>query len=53
MPDFVIKKVKHFGCRGGPAGTFNFADRSEILFEWNDNVEKSSERRITLYHISR
>jgi hypothetical protein len=43
MPDSIIRKVKHFGRRGGPAGAFNFADRSGILFEWNDNVGKSSE----------
>ncbi len=41
MPDSMINKVKHFGHRGGPDGAFNFADRSGILFECNDEVDKS------------
>jgi hypothetical protein len=40
MTDSIIRKVKHFGCRGGLASAFNFSDRSGILFEWNDDVDK-------------
>jgi hypothetical protein len=43
MPDSIIRKVEHFGHRGGPAGAFDFADRSGILFGWNDDVDKSLE----------
>jgi hypothetical protein len=43
MPDLIIRKVKHFGCKGGPASAFDFSDRSGILFEWNDDVDKSLE----------
>ncbi len=46
MHDSVIKKVEHFGLRSGPAGAFNFADRSGILFEWNEDVDKSLESLI-------
>jgi hypothetical protein len=41
MPDLIIRKVEHFGRRGRPAGAFDFADRSGILFEWNEDVDKS------------
>jgi hypothetical protein len=36
----IIKKVEHFGCLGAPAGVFDFANRSGILFKWNDEVDK-------------
>jgi hypothetical protein len=41
MPDSIIRKVKHFDRRGRLASTFDFSDRSGILFEWNDDVDKS------------
>jgi hypothetical protein len=34
MPDSVVKQVKKFAH--GAAGTFDFADRNEVLFEWNE-----------------
>ena len=43
MPDSVIAKVEKFARRGAVPGAFDFADRSGILFEWNDKLEESPE----------
>jgi hypothetical protein len=46
MPDSFIKKVEHFGRSGAPAGIFDFADRSGILFKWNDKVDESPQKLV-------
>jgi hypothetical protein len=43
MPDSVIAKVEGFARRNVVPGAFNFADRSGILFEWNDDLDESPE----------
>jgi hypothetical protein len=44
MPDSVIKKVEQYAKRRNPGdGDFNFADRSGILFEWNDRIDETRE----------
>ncbi len=40
MPDTVIRKVKVYGKPTALPGSFNFADRNDILFEWNEEVDK-------------
>ncbi len=47
MLDSVIAKVEKFARRGVVPGAFDFADRSRILFEWNDELDKSPEGLIT------
>jgi hypothetical protein len=39
MPDLVIKKVEAYGKSTLP-GIFDFADRSDIHFEWNEEVDE-------------
>ncbi len=41
MPDSIIKKVEHFQRWGAPASVFDFSNRSGILFEWDNKVDKS------------
>jgi hypothetical protein len=41
MPDLVIKKVEAFSKSS--SGVFDFADRSGILFKWNEEVDKCPE----------
>jgi hypothetical protein len=41
MPDLVIKKVEAFGKSS--SGVFNFANRNNILFEWNEEVDECPE----------
>jgi hypothetical protein len=41
MPDLVIKKVEAYGTSTALLGTFDFADRNGILFEWNEVVDES------------
>jgi hypothetical protein len=43
MPDSVIKKVERFASQGAVQGVFDFADRSGILFEWNESMDESPE----------
>ena len=43
MPDSVIKKDKAYAKSTALPGIFNFADRNGILFEWNEEVDESSE----------
>ena len=44
MPDSVIKKVERYAKRRNPGdGDFDFADRSGILFEWNDSIDEHRE----------
>jgi hypothetical protein len=43
MPDSVIKQVERMGQSDGLPGTFDFADRSGVLFEWNEEVDEHSE----------
>jgi hypothetical protein len=43
MPDSVIKKVEKFAKPNVVPGAFDFADRSGILFEWNDKLNDSPE----------
>ena len=38
MPDSAIARVEALGVRAGH-GTFDFADRNGILFEWNEEVD--------------
>ena len=38
MPDSAIARVEALGVRAG-RGTFDFADRNGILFEWNEEVD--------------
>jgi hypothetical protein len=48
MPDLVIKKVEAFGKSNALPGSFNFADRNGIHFEWNKEVDKYPEGIIKL-----
>jgi hypothetical protein len=43
MPDLVIRKVKAYGKLTALPDRFNFADRSSILFEWNEEVDEFPE----------
>ncbi len=44
MTDSVIKKVESYAKRKNPGdGDFDFADRSGILFEWNDRIDEHRE----------
>jgi len=43
MPDSVIKKVKAFGMSTALPGIPDFADRNDILFEWNEEVDEFPE----------
>jgi hypothetical protein len=53
MPDSVIKKVEGYGRRGAAPGEFDFADRSGVLFEWNESIDKHPqglvEEEVVLY----
>jgi hypothetical protein len=40
MPDSVIKKVESYARRGACPGEFDFADRSGVLFEWNETIDE-------------
>jgi hypothetical protein len=40
MPDLVIRKVEVYGKSTAHPGSFNFANRKGILFEWNEEVDK-------------
>ena len=44
MPDSVIKKVEGFAGAGVAPGILEFADRSGILFEWNQEIDETSRR---------
>ena len=41
MPDSVIAKVEQFARAGVVPGALDFADRSGILFEWNEDIDAS------------
>lgn len=43
MPDSVIAKVEQFARAGMAPGALDFADRSGILFEWNEEIDESPE----------
>jgi hypothetical protein len=43
MPDSVIKKVEGYARKAGKAKALDFADRSGILFEWNEDIDESPE----------
>ena len=43
MPDSVIKKVEAYGKSTALPGVFDFAERNDILFEWNEEVDESPE----------
>ncbi len=40
MPDLVIRKVEVYGKSATLPGSFDFANRNGILFEWNEKVDK-------------
>jgi hypothetical protein len=41
MPDSVIAKVEQFALAGAAPGALDFANRSSILFEWNEEMDES------------
>jgi hypothetical protein len=43
MPDLVIRKVKVYDKLTALPGSFDFADRNGIFFEWNEEVDKFPE----------
>ena len=43
MPDSVIKRVEKFARDGVRLGVLDFADRSGILFEWNEAIDEAPE----------
>jgi hypothetical protein len=43
MLNMVIRKVEVYGKSTALLGSFNFADRNGILFEWNDEVDEFPE----------
>jgi hypothetical protein len=43
MPDSVIKKVEAYGKSTALPGVFDFAERNDILFEWNKEVDEFPE----------
>jgi hypothetical protein len=43
MPESIIKKLEQFVKSNTRPNTLNFADRNEILFKWNDNVDEYPE----------
>jgi hypothetical protein len=53
MPDLIIKKVERFARGGIAPGALDFANRSGILFEWNEAIDKSPkslvEKDVVLY----
>lgn len=40
MPDYVIKEVEWYARTGAMPGKLDFADRSGVLFEWNDKINE-------------
>jgi hypothetical protein len=40
MPDLIMRKVEVYGKSTTLPGSFDFADRNSILFEWNEEVDK-------------
>jgi hypothetical protein len=51
MPDLVIKKVDAFGKSNALLGSFDFADRNSILFEWNKEVDNYPEGILELDNV--
>jgi hypothetical protein len=43
MPDLVIRRVGNCGNNNALPGIFDFANRSGVLFEWNEEVDKCPE----------
>jgi hypothetical protein len=43
MPDLVIRKVEVYGKSTPLPGSFGFANRNGILFEWNEEVDEFPE----------
>jgi hypothetical protein len=43
MPDLAIRKVKVYGKSTPLSGSFDFANRNGILFEWDEEVEEFPE----------
>jgi hypothetical protein len=41
MPDSVITKVERYARAGGTPKALDFANRSGILFKWNDELDES------------
>jgi hypothetical protein len=41
MPDSVIRKVERYARAGATPNELDFADRSGILFEWNEEIDES------------
>ena len=46
MPDSVITKVERYARAGPTPNTLDFADRSGVLFEWNEEIDESPEELI-------
>ncbi len=51
MSDLVIKKVKAYGKSTALPGIFDFADRNDILFEWNKEVDDFPEGIVDIEYI--
>ncbi len=43
MPDLIIRKIKVYGKSTALPGSFDFAGRNGIIFEWNEEVDKFPE----------
>ncbi len=43
MPDSVIRRVENYGNNNELPGIFGFANRSGVLFEWNEEVDECPE----------
>jgi hypothetical protein len=43
MPDSVIRCVEKYGNDNALPGIFDFADRSGVLFKWNEEVNECPE----------
>ena len=41
MPDSAIKAVERYGSKTALPGAFDFSDRNNILFEWNDEIDET------------
>jgi len=46
MPDSVITKVERYARAGATPNALDFADRSGVLFEWNEEIDESPEELI-------
>ncbi len=48
MPDLVIRKVEIYGKSTVLPGSFDFANRNSILFEWNEEMDEVPEGNVKI-----